>query len=227
MAAIILAKDGVALQEIPLLKERTTIGRRTYNDIVIDAPGISAEHAVIVTAHNKSCFEDLRSTNGSQINGQPVKTHFLQDQDVIDLAGHTITYQADGADVEVVVSPAVPLKNTGIATKTPAAAKRKIAANTLKAATIKVMSGPHAGKEMALTKVLTTIGRPGVQVAAFTINAQGCSLTHVEGDIYPVVNGISIGLSSRMLEQGDLIALSDTEVVFYANGGLTRTGSTA
>ena len=38
MATIILAKDGIALQDLSLLKTRITIGRRTYNDIVIEAP---------------------------------------------------------------------------------------------------------------------------------------------------------------------------------------------
>jgi pSer/pThr/pTyr-binding forkhead associated (FHA) protein len=214
MATIILAKYGVVLQRIPLLKERTTIGRRTYNDIVIDAPGISAEHAVIVTAHNESCFEDMGSTNGSQINGQPAKIHFLQDGDVIELAEHTITYQAED-DTDAALAPTA--STATMSGKTRAAAHHA-ATGTLKPATIRIMSGPHAGKEMALTKVLTTIGRPGMQVAAFTINAQGCSLTHVEGDSHPAVNGTSIGLVSRLLADGDVIALSDTEIVFYANG---------
>ncbi len=94
MPTIILAKDGVALQEFPLLKERTSIGRRAYNDIVIDAAGISAEHAVIIS-HPVGCyFEDLGSTNGSQINGRVVTKHLLEDSDVISLATHTIQYCA-------------------------------------------------------------------------------------------------------------------------------------
>src|SRR3546814_17837268 len=95
MATITLAKKSVVLQTVSLSKERTTLGRRTYNDIVIDAPGISAEHAVIVTSHQESCFEDIGSTNGSLINGQPSRIHFLQDQDVIEMAGYTLTYHAD------------------------------------------------------------------------------------------------------------------------------------
>ncbi len=95
MATIILAKDGVTLQELPLLKTRITIGRRTYNDIVIDAPGISAEHAVIITTPTESYFEDLGSTNGSRLNGQPVRKHLLQGRDVIELATHTIQYRIE------------------------------------------------------------------------------------------------------------------------------------
>src|ERR1035437_2209961 len=83
------------MREVPLAKERITIGRRPHNDIVIDDLAISAEHAVIVTVCNDSFLEDLNSTNGTQINGQPVKKHFLQDSDVIELAQYRLRYVAD------------------------------------------------------------------------------------------------------------------------------------
>ena len=105
MATIILAKDGIALQALSLLKTRITIGRRTYNDIVIDAPCISAKHAVIITAPTESTFEDLGSTNGSRVKGQLVKRHVLQGRDVIELAMHTILYNANESIYEQVAGP--------------------------------------------------------------------------------------------------------------------------
>lgn len=228
MATLTLAKNGSELQTITLSKERTTLGRRTFNDIVIDAPGISAEHAVIVTSHQESCFEDIGSTNGSVINGQPSRIHFLQDQDVIELGGYTLTYHAEvgagmDADAQTYAEPDVAessnIKSSyagGVRSHSSKMSKQH--SPNLKPATIKIISGPHAGKEVALTKVLTTIGQPGIQVAAFTINAEGCSLTHVEGPAYPSVNGISIGLGSRLLAHNDLIAICGTEAVFCGNG---------
>ncbi|MEO6352341.1 MAG: FHA domain-containing protein, partial [Burkholderiaceae bacterium] len=93
MAKIILMADGAVLQEMTLSKERITIGRRPGNDIVIDHLAISGQHAAITTVLNDSFLEDLGSTNGTLVNGQPVNKHFLQDGDVIELAKYRIKYQ--------------------------------------------------------------------------------------------------------------------------------------
>src|SRR5689334_8818612 len=95
MARIIVTLDDQVLQEIAISKERITIGRRTYNDIVIEDIAISGEHAAIVTRQNDSMLEDLDSLNGTQVNGQPVKQHFLQNNDVIELSRFRIRYVAD------------------------------------------------------------------------------------------------------------------------------------
>src|SRR5438132_1633175 len=73
MAKLILSMDGLVLKEIPLTKERTTIGRKPHNDIQIDNLAVSGEHAVIVTILNDSFLEDLGSTNGTVVNGNPIK----------------------------------------------------------------------------------------------------------------------------------------------------------
>ena len=92
MAKLILSMDGLVLKEIPLTKERTTIGRKPHNDIQIDNLAVSGEHAVIVTILNDSFLEDLGSTNGTLVNGQPVKKHFLQNNDVIELGKYKLKY---------------------------------------------------------------------------------------------------------------------------------------
>jgi len=82
MAKLILSLDGMVIREYPLTKERTTLGRKPHNDIVIDNLAISGEHAMIMTILNDSFLEDLGSTNGTLVNGQPIKKHFLQNSDV-------------------------------------------------------------------------------------------------------------------------------------------------
>jgi hypothetical protein len=200
MAKIILTIDDTILQELTLSKERVTIGRRAHNDIVIDDLAISGEHAVIVTANDDSFLEDLNSTNGTQINGQPVKKHFLQDGDVIELAQYKLKYKANG-DADI-----------GEASNNAAAQTSKATAR--QSAMIKVLNGASAGKGIALTKVLTTIGRPGVQVAGVTYHLQSYFLKHVEGDTYPVVNGQSIGGDAYQMTHGDVIELSGTLMEF-------------
>ena len=92
MAKLILSMDGLVLKEIPLSKERTTIGRKPHNDIQIDNLAVSGEHAVIVTILADSFLEDLGSTNGTFVNGKTVKKHFLQNNDVIELGKYKLKY---------------------------------------------------------------------------------------------------------------------------------------
>ncbi len=106
MAKFILSMDNLVLKDITLNKERTTIGRKASNDIQIDNLAVSSEHAVIVTILNDSFLEDLNSTNGTFVNGQQVKKHFLQNNDLIELGKYRLKYvnetpvQASQADFE-------------------------------------------------------------------------------------------------------------------------------
>jgi pSer/pThr/pTyr-binding forkhead associated (FHA) protein len=194
MAKIVLSMNNAVLREVTLSKARVTIGRRPQNDIVIDSAAASAEHAVIVTHNNDSFLEDLNSINGTEINGQPVKKHFLQDGDVIELAQYKMRYVVNG-----VANNNEPAGLNGLRTMVP---------------TIRVLNGVRSGKEIALTKTLTTFGKPGEQVAVITQQMEDYFITHVEGDTYTAVNGESIGAETRRLDYGDVISLSGTLLAF-------------
>ena len=99
MAKLILSMDGLTLKEVTLTKERTTVGRKPHNDVQIDNLAVSGEHAVIVTILNDSFLEDLGSTNGTLVNGQPVKKHFLQHNDVVDLGKYRLKYVNEATGV--------------------------------------------------------------------------------------------------------------------------------
>src|SRR5258708_26333307 len=99
--------DGLVLKEIALTKDRPRTGLTPHNDIQIDNLAVSGEHAVIVTILQDSFLEDLGSTNGTVVNGQPVKKHFLQNNDIIELGKYKLKYvneapapQAKAADFE-------------------------------------------------------------------------------------------------------------------------------
>ena len=207
MAKIILTVDDTVLQEVPLTKERNTIGRRANNDLVIDHVAISGQHAVIVAMNNDYFLEDLNSTNGTQVNGQPIKKHFLRDNDVINLAPYKVRFVADG-------SGAIKRDAGKLIERAVGATREKDADGNKQAACVRVLTGPSAGKEVVLSKPLTTVGRPGVQVAVITHRKQGYFIAHVEGTSFPAVNGESIGSNPRMLQFDDIIDLSGTQMVF-------------
>ena len=92
------------------------------------------------------------------------------------------------------------------------------APNALPLAKLQVLSGAFAGRELELTKALTTLGRPGVQVAAITRRAEGYYIVHVEsgkeGD-YPLVNGEPIGAQARKLADNDVVQLAGVKMGFF------------
>jgi hypothetical protein len=208
MAKLVLSVDGVTLREVPLSKERMTLGRKPQNDIVIDNIAVSAEHAVIVTLLNDSFLEDLGSTNGTFVNGQPVKKHFLQNGDTIELGKYRLKFIAD-ADM------AVQSYRQSLASLAETSSMQPLPSpNNETPAVIRLLSGAAVGRELKLTKALTTLGRPGVQVAVITRRPQGYYITHVQGIQFPVVNGNTLGAEAHPLNDRDVFELSGMKMEF-------------
>ncbi len=241
-AKLILSLDGVLIQNYPLNKERMTIGRKADNDIVINNLAVSSTHAAIITILNDSFMEDLDSTNGMLVNGVPAKKHFLQNNDVMEIGKYKLKYlnshvsQTSADDFEktmILHTPAAVLgSHAGKSGDTgyfqQAVAPEKVTmptASTVKSsdvppvktlrAEIQILNGPNAGKELELVKVLTTLGKPGVQVAVLTRRPQGYFITHVEGEILPFVNGEMMGAQPCQLKDHDLIELAGIKMEFY------------
>jgi pSer/pThr/pTyr-binding forkhead associated (FHA) protein len=253
MTKLILSMDGLVLKEIPLSKERMSIGRKPHNDIQIDNLAISGEHAVVVTILNDSFLEDLDSTNGTFVNGQSVKKHFLQNGDVIELGKYKLKYvnelpqqaapadfektmilrpdamrktaeqiaakgmgdtqigvKAHAPDIHAAAPAARPVPAAPVPTPAPAAAAAPLPA------AIQVLSGANAGKELELTKTLTTLGKPGVQVAVIARRPHGYFLTHVEGASFPAVNGTTLEANKpHPLNDHDIIELAGVKMEFF------------
>ena len=237
MARLVLSIDGQELAEYNMSKERYTIGRLPDNDIRIDNPAVSGHHALIINILNDSFLEDLNSTNGTYVNGKIVKKHAMQHGDVITVGHHALRFVDSGADEPadefektMVISPreAANLKVPGIRTAAmaqptppaaaPAPGPAAFSAGVLPKARLQVLSGQFAGRELELVKTLTTLGRPGVQVAAIARRADGFYIVHVEsgreGD-YPLVNGAAIGPQARRLHDNDVVQLAGVKMGFF------------
>ena len=267
MAKLILSLDGQLIKEFTLSKERTTLGRKPHNDIQIDNLAVSGEHAIIMTILNDSFLEDLGSTNGTLVNGQPVKKHFLQSADTIEIGKYKLKYMSEAvgsmsqaefektmvlrapaaaapkqvtrsptdtqtnlqatnvneavanaqtASVPGAPPPPVPKPAAASApTPAPASATPAAAATVQGGGTIQILSGPNAGKELPLSKPLTTLGKPGVQVAVIAKRPQGYFITHVEGANFPVVNGKTLDAQARQLGDHDIIELAGVKMEFF------------
>ena len=223
MPRMIVSIDGVVIKEVQLTKERTTLGRRPYNDIVIDNLAVSGEHAVIHMADQDVEVEDLGSTNGTYVNTKAVKRQELRNGDTLEVGKYKIRFlqDAEGQNFEKtmvfklgMIPPMAPARSAAwpaspVAERAPAPAVPPPVS-----AVIRVMSGAAAGREVVLQKVVTTIGKPGVAVASITRRHQGFVLAHVEGADMPLLNGASISASPVPLKRGDRLELAGTQMQF-------------
>ena len=239
MARLILSLDGQVMAEYNMNKERYTIGRLPDNDIRIDNPAVSGHHSLIINILNDSFLEDLNSTNGTYVNGKLIKKHALQHGDVITAGHHQLRFvedddqQQDEFEKTMVIQPSQrpvekiaaahaaveasrdTTRDTGATTTRRAL---KDGAQQQKKAKLQVLSGAFAGRELELVKTLTTLGRPGVQVAAITRRADGYYIVHVDSEPaenFPLVNGTAIGAVARKLADNDVIQLAGVKMGFF------------
>ena len=243
MARLILSLEGQILAEYNMNKERYTVGRLPDNDIRIDNPSVSGHHSLIINILNDSFLEDLSSTNGTYVNGKLIKKHALQNSDIITVGMHQLRFVEDedaqqeefektmviqpsqrpfARAIETASNPAPMAAAAAVAVPAPQVAPVTAVipdgATLQVEAKLQVLSGGFAGRELKLTKTLTTLGRPGLQVAAITRRAEGYYLVHVESaeaDNYPVVNGQPIGPTARKLVDNDVIQLAGVKMGFF------------
>ncbi len=237
MARLVLSLDGQILAEYNMNKERYTVGRLPDNDIRIDNPAVSGHHSLIINILNDSFLEDLNSTNGTYVNGKLIKKHALQHGDVITVGHHQLRFvdqqeddtEQDEFEKTMVIQPSSQgeEKLRKVAQSVDQAAARlapvadKPASDApvaLPKAKLQVLSGAFAGRELELTKALTTLGRPGVQVAAITRRAEGYFIVHVDSgkeNDFPLVNGAAIGPQARRLHDNDVIQLAGVKMGFF------------
>ena len=222
MGKLVVSLDGVVIKEVQITKDKTTLGRRPYNDIVIDNLAVSGEHAVLQMVGADVFIEDLNSTNGTYINGKAVKKQLLTHNDTVEIGKYKIKFLVeDGTDYEktMIMKPgALPptaSSGSGYARTTGLSSSGFGALGSSNIpASIKVLNGAAAGREVVLTKVVTTVGKPGVQVASITKRPGGYVLAHVEGALQPTVNGSAVVGETVHLKNGDVIELAGTQMQF-------------
>jgi len=238
MARLVLSLDGQVMAEYNMNKERYTIGRLPDNDIRIDNAAVSGHHSLIINILNDSFLEDLNSTNGTYVNGKLIKKHALQHGDVVTVGHHQLRFVEDDEaqdefEKTMVIQPSSrPVEKVRAAAEVAERASPSLSATSrsralndnsaaaLKKAKLQVLSGAFAGRELELSKALTTLGRPGVQVAAITRRAEGYFIVHVDSgkdNDFPLLNGNAIGAQATRLADNDVIQLAGVKMGFFVS----------
>jgi pSer/pThr/pTyr-binding forkhead associated (FHA) protein len=181
---LLLSTASQHLRQIVIDKSRLTIGRRPYNDIMLDDLTVSGEHAVLLTRAGASVIEDLRSRNGTLVNGEAIIQRALLDGDRIEIGIYRLQY---------VIEPLIPEGD-----RPP------------EWACVEALSGDAPGKLIVIDRAIVSLSNASGQVAVIARRRNGFFITHLEGATFPLVNGESTGLVSRLLKPGDLIELAGT-----------------
>ena len=215
MPKLIVSIDGVVIKEVTLAKERTTLGRRPYNDIVVDNLAISGEHAVLHMIGGDVYLEDLNSTNGTYVNGRAIKKQALEQNDIIEVGKYKVRFVAGAVTAEAASSirvPVPPASSGPIPLSTAPTVQAPLGGGTAGTAVIRVLTGSGAGRELSLQKVVTTIGKPGVAVAAVTRRLHGYVVAPIDGGT--ALNGEPLGSEAVALQDGDVLELGGTRMQF-------------
>lgn len=203
MPQLIATVEGVEVKHVYLTKDRTTLGRRDDNDIVLDNPAVSGRHCAFELKGLADVFvEDLGSTNGTFVNNERLKgRRQLQDDDVIAVSSFRIRYLAASDDSGFGVTA---IMTMGPTPHLPPPAH----------ASFRVLSGTSAGLEVPVVKAVSTFGKPGVSLIAVSHRRTGFFAAHLDGKEVPQLNGRPMGPDPVLLQHEDVIELAGTRMQF-------------
>lgn len=206
MPQLIASVEGVEINHVYLTRDRTTLGRKPGNDIVLDNLVVSGNHCVFELLGLADVFvEDLGSTNGTFVNNQRVKRQRLQDEDVIAIGSFRIRFLAASGNSGFHETTAMAMDSSG-----PPASPVQ--------ASFQVLNGSSAGLEVPVIKAVTTFGKPGVVVVALSRRRNGYFVAHMDGAQLPTVNGLPIGPDPILLSNHDVLELNGTKMLFQLQG---------
>lgn len=217
--ALVLSENGRLRAEIPLGRERLRIGRRPYNELVLDDLTVSGEHALIQIRPEGCLIRDLKSRNGTHVNGRPVVECLLAEGDCIDIG----VYRLRLAQAGEVARDGAPGGGQAFAQAAVSAGPRvdgAPAAVATMATTplLEYLTGPYAGITQRIDRNIVRVGNGDAQVAVIARRRSGYFMTHLEGMAMPVVNGVAIGPAASPLADGDLIELAGAQIRFRLPG---------
>lgn len=208
MPQLIASVEGVEIKHVYLQKDRTTLGRKPFNDIVLDNLVVSGEHCAFELEGIADVYiEDLGSTNGTYINGQMIKSRqLLRNNDIISIGNFRVQYLSSSMH-EAAEKPertmAMSLDALGLPGTTGT-----------RQASLRVLSGTSAGLEVPVVKAVTTFGQPGVAVVSISHRRDGYYVVRMDGNIPPSLNGQAIGPKALLLAHRDILNLAGTEMEF-------------
>jgi hypothetical protein len=203
MAKLILTLGETVLREYALRPGSQSIGRAPGNDIQPEDPTISKKHALVTVGDGGVVVEDLKSTNGTLVNGKKITRCALRDGDIIEIGRHRLRYvQENEWQPEV-------LTDSELATSAALSAKGAPVAS------LRMLDGSEAGKIVDLSRAYTPVGRLGVDVAVITRRTDGYFIVNLGGNKgRALVSGQPVGVKGQALRSHDIVEAGGVRMEF-------------
>lgn len=199
MPQLIATVEGVEIKHVYLTNDRTTLGRKADNDIVLDNLVVSGNHCAFELKGLADVYiEDLGSTNGTFVNNKRIRRQQLQDGDTIAIGHFRIQFLSASGD-------------SGFGQTT---AFDAMMGSAPLQASFRVLNGSSSGLEVPVVKAVTTFGKPGVTVVSVSHRRNGFFVGHLEGDVVPLLNGQPLKSDPVLLSDGDVLELAGTRMAF-------------
>lgn len=199
MPQLIASVKGVEVKHVYLHKDRTTLGRKPDNDIVLDTMVVSGHHCAFDLVGVADVYiHDLGSTNGTYVNDRMAKERTrLHDGDVIAIGPYRIKYLQASEE-----------PSTFGGTQQFTSDFHQLHAS------FSVISGSSAGLEVPVVKAVTTFGKPGISVVSVAHRRGGFFVTHLGGTTAPLLNGDTMGSEPVQLSDQDVLDIAGTRMRF-------------
>jgi len=202
MPQLIATVGGVEMKHVYLAKDRTTLGRRGDNDIVLDNAAVSGRHCLFELKGLADVYvEDVGSTNGTFVNNKRVVRQKLEDGDTVAIASFRIRYLAASGD-----------SGFGATSVLQQGPNPPVLPQVQ--ASFRVLSGSSAGLQVPVVKAVSTFGKPGVAVIAVSHRRTGFFAAALVGEQAPQLNGKPLGPDPILLADQDVIDLAGTRMQF-------------
>ena len=219
MSKLTLMFDGIFIRDYELNEDEITVGRRTSNTITTDNSdlAVSGIHGSIVTILDEHFVEDLDSTNGTYVNGKPIRKHSLKDGDVIAFGRHTLKYVINNSELLSSEEEGEVQDESYDPTVLEAQINQTDMQHGASSPFLKILSGSNSGKELKILKRITTIGKPGEQVGAIAQRDSDYYFLHVEtsGDFNaPLLNNAALEEDSPALKAQDILEIAGIKLEF-------------
>ena len=224
-ATLLVKLHGKGSQQIELTHKTVTIGRKADNTLAIDDPAVSGHHARIVKIQAVFFLEDLKSTNGTAINGQSITRHQLHDADVITIGQHRIVFQEQATACTMATPPSVDVDRTIALT-----GSNRTAEEPALSAKILVVAGKTDRLEYSLGKQVSLIGsQDGAAIrltgwfapksaARIAQRGQNYTISPSQDTKSLLVNGTDV-VGQQILKDGDQIEVAGVQLTFYLLSG--------
>jgi pSer/pThr/pTyr-binding forkhead associated (FHA) protein len=230
MAKMILKFNDVVIDQIVLKQGDMNIGRRPGSEILLDNMAVSGNHASIFTIGEDSFVQDMNSTNGTFVNNKRIAKHHLENNDVITIGNHSLTYLNEKATKSgpdfaktVIINPqkqeemlAQAGKEAAASAKEPSPSPSPSPVSDTRLGSLFILSGANNGKRIDLTSSVTNLGRAGKRAGVISRTGHGrYILLPGDNNEAPRLNGVKVSASGEELKNGDVIEAADSRMQFY------------